>query len=99
MSPTHAVAGWNGPRTETCSHWPPRNRASSSRPTTDFGELLAKSGADTPSFVLLRKTDGLSADEIANLLASNLPAFESELNEGAILVITNTTVRIRALPV
>lgn len=66
---------------------------------TDFGELLAKSGADTPSFVLLRKTDGLSAEEIATLLASNLPAFKSELDEGAILVITNTTIRIRALPV
>ena len=66
---------------------------------TDFGELLAKSGADTPSFVLLRKTEGLSAEEIANLLASNLPAFETELNDGAILVITNTTVRIRVLPV
>ncbi len=66
---------------------------------TDFGELLAKSHANTPSFVLLRKTDGLSAEEVANLLAVNLPAFEDELNAGAILVITDTTVRIRALPV
>lgn len=66
---------------------------------TDFGAILAKRQTAKPSFVLLRRTVNLAPEAIASLLAANLPAFESELNEGAILVITDTVIRVRRLPI
>lgn len=66
---------------------------------TDFGAILAKRQATKPSFVLLRRTQGLSPEATAGLLAANLPAFEDDLDEGAILVITDTVIRVRRLPV
>lgn len=66
---------------------------------TDFGAILAKRQMAKPSFVLLRRTQGLSAEATAALLAANLPAFEDELDEGAVLVITDTRIRVRRLPI
>ncbi|MFT4227186.1 DUF5615 family PIN-like protein [Micropruina sp.] len=66
---------------------------------TDFGAILAKRQTARPSFVLLRRTGDLSSDAIANLLTINLPAFEEDLNEGAILVVTDTVIRVRRLPI
>lgn len=65
---------------------------------TDFGAILARRQTVRPSFVLLRRTQNLSAEAIATLRAANLPAFEEDLAEGAILVITDTVIRIRRLP-
>lgn len=66
---------------------------------TDFGAILAKRQAAKPSFVLLRRTQHLSPEVIAGLLVANLPAFEADLDDGAILVITDAVVRVRQLPV
>ncbi|MFT4216613.1 MAG: DUF5615 family PIN-like protein [Micropruina sp.] len=66
---------------------------------TDFGAILAKRQAVKPSFVLLRRTQGLSPEAVAGLLAINLPPFEDDLNEGAILVVTDTVIRARRLPI
>lgn len=66
---------------------------------TDFGAILAKRQTAQPSFVLLRRTQNLSPGVIAGLLAANLPAFEADLVEGAILVMTDTVIRVRRLPV
>lgn len=66
---------------------------------TDFGAILAKRQAAKPSFVLLRRTQSLSPEAITSLLAANLPAFEEDLNEGAILVVTDAVVRVRRLPI
>ena len=65
---------------------------------TDFGAILAKRQTARPSFVLLRRTQNLSPEAIANSLVANLPAFEEELNEGAIVVLTDTVIRVRRLP-
>ena len=66
---------------------------------TDVGAILAKRQTAKPSFVFLRRTVNLAPEAIASLLSASLPAFESELNEGAILVITDTVIRVRRLPV
>ena len=65
---------------------------------TDFGELLARSGAALPSFVLLRRA-GHRPSEQAAVLAANLPAIAADLDNGAVAVITNDRVRIRPLPI
>lgn len=66
---------------------------------TDFGAILAKRQASKPSFVLLRRTQSLSPDAIVSLLTANLPAFEADLDEGAVLVVTDTVIRARRLPI
>ena len=65
---------------------------------TDFGELLARSRASLPSFVLLRRTGHRPQDQ-AQLLIANLPAMQADLDAGAIAVITNDRIRLRSLPV
>ncbi|TSD55812.1 DUF5615 family PIN-like protein [Aeromicrobium piscarium] len=66
---------------------------------TDFGTILATRQAQKPSFVLLRRTQGLSPETIAAVLASNLPACAVELHEGAVVVISDEVVRVRSLPI
>lgn len=66
---------------------------------TDFGAILAKRQAAKPSFVLLRRTQGLSPEATAALLANNLSAFEDDLDAGAVLVVTDTVIRVRRLPI
>jgi predicted nuclease of predicted toxin-antitoxin system len=65
---------------------------------TDFGALLARSGAALPSFVLIRSAERLTTEARANLLVSTLPRVESELEAGAIVVLGRSRVRVRPLP-
>lgn len=41
---------------------------------TDFGELLARTNAETPSVLLLRRQSGRRSNEIAALILANLDA-------------------------
>jgi predicted nuclease of predicted toxin-antitoxin system len=66
---------------------------------TDFGELLAVSGAARPSVVLLRSADRLTPDQQATLLIANLPAVAAELDSGAAVSIARGRLRVRPLPV
>lgn len=66
---------------------------------TDFGTILAKRQVVKPSFVLLRRTQGLSPEAIADIFAAHIPLFEGDLDHGAILVITDAVVRVRPLPI
>jgi predicted nuclease of predicted toxin-antitoxin system len=66
---------------------------------TDFGELLAVSGAARPSVVLLRSADHLTPDRQAVLLTANLPAVATELDTGAVVSIARGRLRVRQLPV
>lgn len=66
---------------------------------TDFGELLAVSGATRPSVVLLRSADRLTPDQQAAMLAENLPAVAAELDIGAAVSIARGRLRVRLLPV
>ena len=66
---------------------------------TDFGALLAASGAAGPSVVLLRHERGRSVEEVGGLILANLPAVADALTTGAIVVIDDERIRVRQLPI
>lgn len=66
---------------------------------TDFGALLARSGAQAPSFVLLRGSEPVTPDGQVATLVANLATLESDLAEGAIVVFSRGRIRIRPLPI
>ena len=66
---------------------------------TDFGTLLARSGADKPSIILIRRSSARRAREVALPLLANLDAVSDDLGAGAVVVITDTDLRIRTLPI
>jgi predicted nuclease of predicted toxin-antitoxin system len=65
---------------------------------TDFGTLLARGGATRPSVVLIRTSTGRRPQRLADLLAANLPILEDDLTAGAVVVLTDSAVRVRRLP-
>jgi predicted nuclease of predicted toxin-antitoxin system len=65
---------------------------------TDFGELLARTNAASPSVVLLRRQSDRRAAQVAHLLAANLDAVEADLAAGAVVVIEAERMRVRRLP-
>ena len=65
---------------------------------TDFGTLLARSGANVPSFLLVRRLVGRRAADQAAIILANLPAVGEDLEAGAVVVLTDEWVRIRRLP-
>jgi predicted nuclease of predicted toxin-antitoxin system len=65
---------------------------------TDFGRLLQLSQAPGPSVVLLRAAGSRRPAAQAKLLLDNLPAVEADLLRGALVVLEDTRVRIRDLP-
>lgn len=69
------------------------------RADTDFGTLLARSGADKPSVVLIRRAVGRRAAQQARLLIDNLPEVQDDLEVGAVVVFGEETIRIRRLPI
>lgn len=66
---------------------------------TDFGTLLARSGATKPSVVLIRRADGRRAAQQARLVINNLPVVQDDLEDGAVVVLGGKTMRIRRLPI
>lgn len=65
---------------------------------TDFGRLLQLSQAPGPSVVLVRTAGSRRPAAQAKLLLDNLPAVEADLLRGALVVLEDTRVRIRDLP-
>lgn len=66
---------------------------------TDFGQLLAASGASLPSVILLRREGERAASGQAALLLANFGQIAADLDAGAIVVMESTRVRVRRLPV
>lgn len=66
---------------------------------TDFGMLLARTGARGPSVVLIRRSTARRAHELAALLLANLDQVSDDLAAGAVVVVTDTDVRVRLLPI
>ncbi|MCF8246525.1 MAG: DUF5615 family PIN-like protein [Saprospiraceae bacterium] len=64
----------------------------------DFGTLLSFSGATRPSVVIFR-FQNINADIFFTLLEANWAAMETPLENGAIVVIEPTSIRIRNLPI
>lgn len=65
---------------------------------TDFGELLANSAVLAPSLILIRRSDK-RAGPLAAVIIANLAPIEDDLDAGALVVISDTRVRTRRLPV
>ena len=53
----------------------------------------------TPSFVLLRTYEPMTPDDQAAVLLANLPRLYDDLEQGAIVVIERSRLRVRRLPV
>ena len=66
---------------------------------TDFGTLLAVRRAAAPSVVLFRVRTPRKATGLAAALIDNLSAIEHHLEVGAIVVIEDTRLRVRLLPI
>ncbi len=66
---------------------------------TDFGAILARSGATTPSFILMRRAVNERPAEQAALILDNLPTVSDDLDAGAVVVLGENTLRIRRLPI
>ncbi len=65
---------------------------------TDFGTLLALSGASRPSVVLLRRS-GRRVHERARIVRTVLDLVADQLATGAVVTVDNERVRIRPLPI
>jgi predicted nuclease of predicted toxin-antitoxin system len=65
---------------------------------TDFGTLLARSRATSPSFLLVRRVAGRRAPDVAELILANLELVADDLEAGSVVVLGESTVRIRRLP-
>lgn len=65
---------------------------------TDFGEILSSGALPFPSLVLFRQGNR-SPEHQARTLLGNLEAVSDDLSAGAIVVLTNDSVRIRKLPI
>ena len=63
----------------------------------DFGTLLAISGASKPSVIQIRQED-VNPDSFRPVLLDVLRRFSRELERGALIVIDDTKLRIRMLP-
>jgi predicted nuclease of predicted toxin-antitoxin system len=66
---------------------------------TDFGHLLATSGATHPSVILLRREVDRRASSQVSLVLANLEQVAADVEAGAIVAIEDTRVRVRRLPV
>lgn len=65
---------------------------------TDFGTLLARSGAARPSVILIRRLVGRRGHEQAAVILANLDCVTEDLDLGAVVVLGDEWLRVRRLP-
>lgn len=64
----------------------------------DFGELLALSGADLPRVVIFQ-LQSMRPSNVNRYLQILMAEHEAALNEGAILSVSDSHIRVRRLPI
>jgi hypothetical protein len=65
---------------------------------TDFGTVLARSGARSLSVLLIRRLAGRRAAEQSAIIQANLHDVADDLEAGAVVVLGEEWIRIRRLP-
>lgn len=66
---------------------------------TDFGTLLARTQATSPSFPPTCRAAGRRVTDQAALILDNVVSVEDDLRAGAVVVLGEETLRIRRLPI
>lgn len=64
----------------------------------DFHSIIAVENADSPSVIRIRQV-GLSGKGVADLLIRIYPDIERDLMAGALVTVTDKSVRVRRLPI
>jgi predicted nuclease of predicted toxin-antitoxin system len=64
----------------------------------DFGTILANTHSRKPSVIIFRLRNP-SPEHVNSLLLSNLSIIEKEIMNGAIVIIEDSEIRIRELPI
>ena len=66
---------------------------------TDFGTILALRRSARPSVIIFRRTSGRRPEEQAKFLLDRLPDIQGALDQGSVVVIEETRLRVRRLPI